>query len=352
LIHSAVPQGPSTSGYAVAKSFTIAVDAMGGDHGVGVCVPAALAALECLPQLEVMLVGEPEALRLTLGDSANRFNGRLHVVPASQVVAMHEHPRDAVRHKKDSSMRVAIDQVKSGRAQACVSAGNTGALMATAHFVLKTLPGIERAAIMSVIPAEGGHTHMLDLGANAGATAVQLLQFGVMGSIVAGELTRLPRPRVGLLNIGAEDIKGHEIVQAAHRLLQASGLNYIGFIEGTDIFSGKVDVVVTDGFTGNVALKSMEGIAGLISLAMKQEFSRNIGRKLMALCARPALMAVRERFDPRRYNGASMVGLAGIVIKSHGGADRIAFTQAIRTAVREAEQDVPRRIVEVLRAQS
>ena len=335
----------------MAKSFTIAVDAMSGDHGVVVCVPAALTALRELPLLEVLLVGEPGAINRALGGAATRFAGRLHVVAASQVVAMHEHPRDAVRRKKDSSMRVAINQVKSGRAQACVSAGNTGALMAIAHFVLKTLPGIERAAIISVIPAAGGHTYMLDLGANASATAEQLLQFGVMGSIVAAELARLTKPRVGLLNIGEEDIKGHEIVQAAHRLLQASALNYVGFVEGTDIFSGEVDVVVTDGFTGNVALKSMEGLAGLISLTMRQEFTRHAGRKLMGLCAWPALKAVRERFDPRRYNGASMVGLAGIVIKSHGGADRLAFAQAIRTAVLEAEQDVPRRIVDVLMAQ-
>jgi glycerol-3-phosphate acyltransferase PlsX len=343
--------GPTTSDRAVAKSFTIAVGAMSGDHGAGICVPAALAALRELPQLAVMLVGVPATIEQALGRAATSFDGRLSVVAASQVVAMHEHPRDAVRHKKDSSMRVAINQVKNGKAQACVSAGNTGALMATAHFVLKTLPGIERAAIISVIPAVGGHTYMLDLGANAGATAEQLRQFGVMGSIVAAELAHLLKPRVGLLNIGEEDIKGHEIVQAAHRLLQVSALNYIGFVEGTDIFSGKVDVVVTDGFTGNVALKSMEGIAGLIGLTMKQEFTRNIGRKLMGLCAWSALRAVRERFDPRRYNGASMVGLAGIVIKSHGGADQLAFAQAIRTAVREVEQDVPRRIVEVLKAQ-
>lgn len=335
----------------MAKSCTIAVDAMSGDHGAGICVPAALVALHELPQLHVMLVGDPPTLERSLDASAKRLDGRLSIVAASQVVAMHEHPREAVRHKKDSSMRVAINQVKAGRAQACVSAGNTGALMAMAHFVLKTLPGIERAAIISAIPAVDGHTYMLDLGANSSATAEQLLQFGVMGSLVAAELAPLVRPRVGLLNIGEEDIKGHEIVQAAHRLLQASALNYIGFVEGTDIFSGEVDVVVTDGFTGNVALKSMEGIAGFIGNTMKQEFTRNVGRRLMGLCAWPALSAVRERFDPRRYNGASMVGLTGIVIKSHGGADELAFAQAIRTAVREAEHDVPRRIVDVLKAQ-
>ncbi|MGH8316302.1 MAG: phosphate acyltransferase PlsX [Steroidobacterales bacterium] len=332
--------------------FTIAVDAMSGDHGAEICVPAAIKALRELPQLQVMLVGDPAVLARTLGTASSQYDGRLRIVAATQVVEMHEHPRDAVRHKKDSSMRIAVNQVKSGAAQACVSAGNTGALMAIGHFVLKTLPGIERAAIISVIPAASGHTYMLDLGANAAATAEQLLQFGVMGSIVAGELARIARPRIGLLNIGEEDIKGHEVVQSAHRLLQSSGLNYVGFVEGTDIFTSEVDVVVTDGFTGNVALKSMEGIAGLIGRTMKQEFTRNVGRKIMGLCALPALNAVRERFDPRRYNGASMVGLGGIVIKSHGGADELAFTQAIRTAVREAEQDVPRRIVDVLRAQA
>ena len=248
-------------------------------------------------------------------------------------------------------MRRAVDLVKSGAAQACVSAGNTGALMATAHFVLKMLPGVERPAIVSQIPSRGGHTYMLDLGANASCTPEQLCQFGVMGSILATDAAAgHARPRVGLLNIGEEDIKGHDVVRAAHNLLGASGLNYVGFVEGHDIFSDEVDVVVTDGFTGNVALKTMEGAARLIRDALREEFTRSLARKLGALAARPALAALRTRIDPRRYNGASMVGLNGIVIKSHGSADAYGFQCAIEVAVVEAREGVPARIAERLGA--
>jgi glycerol-3-phosphate acyltransferase PlsX len=264
---------------------------------------------------------------------------------------MTDHPREALRRKKDSSMRRALDLVKAREAHACVSAGNTGALMAMAHFVLKMLPGVERPAIGSLIPSRGGHTYMLDLGANASATPEQLLQFGVMGSILANDLEGAhERPRVGLLNIGEEEIKGHEIVQAAHNLLSASGLNYVGFVEGHDIFSDKVDVVVTDGFTGNVALKTMEGAAKLISDTLRTEFTRNFARKLRALAAKPALDALRTRLDPRRYNGATMVGLNGIVIKSHGDADLFGFQRAIEVAILEARNGVPAKIIERLGA--
>lgn len=324
----------------MAKSFTIAVDAMSGDHGVGICVPAALKALDDLPQLRVMLVGETSAIAAALGTAANRFGERLQVVAASQVVTMQEHPRDAVRHKKDSSMRVAINQVKRGDAQACVSAGNTGALMATAHFVLKTLPGIERAAIISVVPAVGGHTYMLDLGANAGATAGQLLQFGVMGSIVAAELAGIERPRVGLLNIGDEDIKGHEIVQAAHRLLQASDLNYVGFVEGTDIFSGEIDVVVTDGFTGNVVLKLMEEFAAfMLRLSMSELAAQGIHG------APEALSRVKKSIDYSEYGGALLLGVAGIVIIGHGRSDENAVANALGLAARALDANVNEHIV-------
>jgi phosphate acyltransferase len=248
-------------------------------------------------------------------------------------------------------MRRAIDLVKTNVAHACVSAGNTGALMATAHFVLKMLPGVERPAIVSLIPSRGGHTYMLDLGANASCTPVQLAQFAVMGSVLAADLEGAhPRPRVGLLNIGTEDIKGNEIVQAAHNLLAAVDINYVGFVEGDDIFSDKVDVVVTDGFTGNVALKTMEGAARLITETLREEFSRTQLRKLGYLAARPALKAFRTRIDPRRYNGASMIGLNGIVIKSHGGADLFGFQRAIEVAVLEARDGVPARIAERLHA--
>ena len=246
-------------------------------------------------------------------------------------------------------MRRAIDLVKSHDANACVSAGNTGALMATAHFVLKMLPGVERPAIVSVIPSRGGHTYMLDLGANASCTPVQLCQFGVMGSILAADLEGAhERPRVGLLNIGEEDIKGNDTVQAAHNLMSAADINYIGFVEGDDIFSDRVDVVVTDGFTGNIALKAMEGASRLITGLMREEFTRSPLRKLGALAARPALNALRTRIDPRRYNGASMVGLNGIVIKSHGGADLFGFQKAIEVAVSEARNDLTARIAQRL----
>jgi glycerol-3-phosphate acyltransferase PlsX len=268
---------------------------------------------------------------------------------AADVVEMTDHPREALRRKKDSSMRRAIDLVKAHDAHACVSAGNTGALMATAHFVLKMLPGVERPAIVSLIPSRGGHTYMLDLGANASCTPVQLCQFAVMGSVLAADLEGAhARPRVGLLNIGEEEIKGNDIVQAAHNLLAASDLNYVGFVEGHDIFSDKVDVVVTDGFTGNVALKAMEGAARLITEIMREEFTRTSFRKLGALAATPALKALRARVDPRRYNGASMIGLNGIVIKSHGGTDLFGFQRAIEVAVLEARSGVPARIAQRL----
>jgi glycerol-3-phosphate acyltransferase PlsX len=268
---------------------------------------------------------------------------------AAEVVEMSDHPREALRRKKDSSMRRALDLVKAQDADACVSAGNTGALMAMAHFVLKMLPGVERPAIVSLIPSRGGHTYMLDLGANATCTPAQLCQFAVMGSVLAADLEGAhERPRVGLLNIGEEEIKGNETVQAAHVLMSATDINYVGFVEGHDIFSDQVDVVVTDGFTGNVALKTMEGAARLISDTLREEFTRNAARKLGALAARPSLRALRTRLDPRRYNGATMVGLKGIVIKSHGGADVFGFQRAIEVAVLEARNGVPARIAKRL----
>ena len=264
---------------------------------------------------------------------------------------MTDHPREALRRKKDSSMRRAIDLVKGGVAHACVSAGNTGALMATAHFVLKMLPGVERPAIVSIIPSRGGHTYMLDLGANASCTPAQLVQFAVMGSVLAADLEGAhERPRVGLLNIGEEEVKGNDIVQAANNLMTAADINYVGFVEGHDIFSDSVDVVVTDGFTGNIALKVMEGASRLITNAMREEFARSPLRKLGYLAARPTLNALRARIDPRRYNGAAMVGLNGIVIKSHGGTDLFGFQRAIEVAVLEARNGVPAQIAQRLSA--
>jgi glycerol-3-phosphate acyltransferase PlsX len=324
----------------------IAIDAMSGDRGPSVSVPAALAAAREFPDVRFTLTGRQADLERELSAGAPPNVACLF---ATEVVEMTDHPREALRRKKDSSMRRAIDLVKSGDAHACVSAGNTGALMATAHFVLKMLPGVERPAIVSIIPSRGGHTYMLDLGANASCTPVQLVQFAVMGSVLAADLEGAhARPRVGLLNIGEEEVKGNDIVQAANNLMAAADINYVGFVEGHDIFSDSVDVVVTDGFTGNIALKVMEGASRLITNAMREEFARSPLRKLGYLAARPTLNALRERIDPRRYNGAAMVGLNGIVIKSHGGTDVFGFQRAIEVAVLEARNGVPARIAQRL----
>jgi len=327
----------------------IAIDAMSGDRGPSTCVPAALDAAHASPEVRFTLIGRPADLDREMG--RGQLPSNVACLHAEEVVEMTDHPREALRRKKNSSMRKALDLVKSNEASACVSAGNTGVLMAMAHFVLKMLPGVERPAIVSMIPSRGGHTYMLDLGANASCTPEQLCQFGVMGSILAADLQGAhARPRVGLLNIGEEEIKGNETVQAAHALLSASGLNYVGFVEGHDIFSDKVDVVVTDGFTGNVALKTMEGTARFIGSIMREELMRNPLRKLGALAAKPALDALRARVDPGRYNGATMVGLNGIVIKSHGGASRSEFQRAIEVAILESRNGVPAQIAERLGA--
>ncbi|HHH44854.1 MAG TPA: phosphate acyltransferase PlsX [Gammaproteobacteria bacterium] len=323
---------------------TIALDVMGGDTGADVVLPAALRALQKRADLQLILVGDEEIIRRDLQALGAADNRRLTVQHASQHVDMDEQPSHALRFKKDSSMRVAINLVKEGRAQACVSAGNTGALMATARYVLKTLPGIDRPAICTALPTMTGHTWMLDLGANVDSSAEQLFQFGLMGSVLAGAVDDNSNPRVGLLNIGEEEMKGSETVREASTLCSSGVLNYVGFIEGDDIYSGKVDVVACDGYVGNIALKSSEGIAKMISFYIKREFSRNLLTRLAALVAMPVLKAFRRQIDPRRYNGASLLGLRGIVIKSHGGADVLAFANAIHVAVVEVEQKVPERI--------
>jgi glycerol-3-phosphate acyltransferase PlsX len=326
---------------------TVAVDAMSGDHGAEVAVPAALEVLAATPDLRLIVVGRGEVVRPLLGRMID--TERCRFVEATEVVAMDERPQDALRRKKNSSMRVAINLVEKGEASACVSAGNTGALLATSRFVLGMIPGIDRPAIVSAVPAVHGHTVMLDLGANPDCNDEHLVQFAVMGSVIASDLHGVDNPRVGLLNVGEEDIKGTEEIKAAHRRLQAApAINYSGFVEGDDIFSGDVDVVVTDGFTGNVSLKTMEGLARFIGGVMKEEFTRDPLRKLGALAARPALNALKGRLDPRAYNGASMVGLNGVVIKSHGGADRVSFANAVHVAVTEARNGVPGQIGELL----
>jgi glycerol-3-phosphate acyltransferase PlsX len=323
---------------------TVALDAMGGDHGPPVIVPAAFRVLEGQPELHLVLVGDRSILEREIARHSSVHADRLSVVHASQQVRMDELPSQALRTKKDSSMRVAIDLVKRGDAHACVSAGNTGALMATARFVLKTLPGIDRPAIIAALPSVTGHTHVLDLGANVESTPRQLFQFAVMGSVLVNAVDNIPRPTVGLLNIGQEEMKGNESVKEAAQLLAASDIHYVGFVEGDDIYRGTANVVVCDGFVGNVALKSSEGVASMIGHFIRQEFRRTVWGRTVGFLALPVLRAFRRRIDPREYNGASFVGLRGIVIKSHGSADVIAFARAIHEALAEIRKNVPERI--------
>jgi len=336
----------------------IALDAMGGDFGHDVVVPAAAYVLKNNRNIHIILVGDEQTLIQSaaahgisvISKESGYSQTGISIHHASEVVEMHEEPAIAVRRKKDSSMRVAINLVKQGVAQAVVSAGNTGALMATAKFVLKTLPGIDRPAISSTIPSTHGHTHMLDLGANVDCSADNLLQFAVMGSVLAEAVDNVTKPKVGLLNIGSEDSKGNAQVKAAHKHLQTAPIHYIGFVEGDDIYLGDVDVVVCDGFVGNVSLKTSEGVAKMVSHYMKQEFSRSFYNKLAGLLALPVLNAFRKRIDPRMYNGASMLGLRGIVIKSHGGADILAYANAINIALLEIEKSVPEYISNCMRS--
>lgn len=323
---------------------TLAIDAMGGDHGPHVTVPAALEVLKQDSEINIVLVGLSDAIEAELSSLGAVVGPRLRIHHASEVVAMDESPQSALKNKKDSSMRVAINLVKSGEAHACVSAGNTGALMATARFVLKTLPGIDRPAIASALPSQKGQTYMLDLGANADCTAEHLLQFAIMGAMLVSCIEHKENPSVGLLNIGSEDIKGNEVVKQAAQLLRASHLNFYGNVEGDDIYKGTTDLVVCDGFVGNIALKTSEGLAHMMGGFLNGEFKRNVFTKLAAVIAMPVLKAFKRRLDPRRYNGASFLGLRGVVVKSHGGADSFAFMHAIHTAIEEARSGVLRRI--------
>jgi len=317
---------------------------MGGDHGADIVIPAALTALGNDPELCLILVGVEDVLRETLKKHKASESSRLTIVHASQTVAMDEAPALALRTKKDSSMRVGINLVKNGEAQACVSAGNTGALMATARFVLRMLPGIDRPAILAALPTMKGYTHVLDLGANIDTRADHLYQFAVMGAEVVKAVENIDRPSVGLLNIGEEEIKGNETVKEAAKMLMQSDLNYIGYLEGDDIYRGAADVVVCDGFVGNVALKTSEGVAEMVRHFLRQEFNASLWRRLVAKLAMPVLRAFRDKIDGRHYNGASLVGLQGIVIKSHGGADALAFANAIKVAKLEVIKAVPRNI--------
>ena len=328
--------------------FRIAIDTMSGDKGLEAVVPAALMFLKEQDDTILTLVGDETQLKAELERLKQSENERLIIKHASQVVTMGESPALALRGKKDSSMRVAINLVKEGEADAAVSAGNTGALMATGRFVLRMLPGIDRPAICTAIPAVKGHTYMLDLGANIDSTSEHLYQFAVMGSELVSAIDGKKSPKVGLLNIGSEDMKGNEQVKAAHEILQNGEFNYIGFVEGDDIYHGDVDVVVCDGFVGNVALKTSEGLARMLSQELKSEYTKSIFTKIAALISYPVLKSFRHRFDHRRYNGASFLGLKGIVIKSHGGADSLAFANAISIARKAVKENVPQHIEEHL----
>ena len=326
------------------RDITVAIDAMGGDHGPHVTIPAALAYLKRNPEAQVVLVGLHEAIESELRARKAGIGPRLRIHHATEIITMDDSPALALRNKKDSSMRVAVNLVKSGEAHACVSAGNTGALMAISRFVLKMLPGIERPAIATALPTLKGHTHVLDLGANVDCNAGHLLQFAIMGAMLVSAVEHNPAPSIGLLNIGEEEIKGSDMVKEAGELLRRSNLNFYGNIEGDDIYKGTTDVVVCDGFVGNVALKTSEGLAQMIATFLRQEFKRNLLTRLAGLIALPVLNAFKKRVDHRQYNGASLLGLRGIVIKSHGSADAYAFECAIERAFEEVTNGVLRRI--------
>jgi glycerol-3-phosphate acyltransferase PlsX len=325
-------------------AITLAVDCMGGDHGLKVTVPALVDFLRRDPDCSVIAVGPEELLRPLLERAVTEFGDRLHLRHASEVVEMHEPVASALRNKKDSSMRVVADLVKDGTANAAISAGNTGALMAISRFVLKTLPGIDRPAIASIFPTVRGHVYILDLGANVDCQAEHLRQFGVMGALLVSALEHRERPSVGLLNIGEEDIKGSEMVKQAAELLKESGLNFYGNVEGDDIWKGTTDVIVCDGFVGNAVLKSSEGLAQMIARGLRDEFSRNLFTRMAAIVAMPVIRAFKRRFDHRAYNGAGLLGLKGIVFKSHGSADAYAFRCALERAAEAARQRLPEKI--------
>lgn len=331
-------------------SISISIDVMGGDHGVSVTIPASIKALKKFADISIVLVGKQIDIEQELSKHslAKHYieTSRLSVHHAEQVVEMDDLPSKALRNKRQSSMRLAINLVKEETVDACVSAGNTGALMAVAKFVLKTIPGISRPAICTAMPTMGGHVFMLDLGANINVDGETLAQFAVMGSVLAQEVNNNPHPKVGLLNIGEEEIKGHQRIKDANEILKSSQINYIGYVEGNEIFKGDADVIACDGFDGNIALKSSEGVAKMISYYLKQAFNKNIFTKFIAIMSLPVLKDFKEKVDPSRYNGAPLLGLRKIVIKSHGGADVFAFFNAIVEARLAVSKKVPEKIAQ------
>jgi glycerol-3-phosphate acyltransferase PlsX len=328
----------------------VAVDCMGGDHGVGVTVAAALACIRHDRAASCLLVGRQDAIEREVARLGATGDPRLSVKHAAEVVEMDEALATALRAKKDSSMRVAVELVRDGTAQACVSAGNTGALMAISRFVLKTLPGVDRPAIAGILPTLKGHTYVLDLGANVDCTPEHLVQFAIMGTELVSSLEGGKRPTVGLLNVGAEDIKGNEQVKRAAELMRSSGLRFHGYVEGDDIYKGTTDVVVCDGFVGNIALKSSEGLAKMMATYLREEFSRNLLTRIAGFIALPVIAAFKHRVDPRRYNGATLLGLRGVVVKSHGSADAYGFQCALQRAVDEVRSGILAHITERMAA--
>ena len=331
---------------------TIALDVMGGDQGPFITISSAIMAINKQPNLHLILCGDESIItdtlvRLKISSQELVTHKQLSIFPTSQVVLMSDKPIVALRNKKDSSMRKALDLVHEGRAQACVSAGNTGALLSIAHFVLKNIPGVERPALISSLPThdKNKHVFMLDLGANVFCDSHVLYQFGVMGSVMAEQVNGINKPRIALLNMGEEEIKGSDYIKlAALELSENKDINYVGFIEGCDIFSNKADVIVCDGFVGNVALKTCEGVARLVYQKSKAAFSASLLGKLFGSLIKPSFKKLFKTMNPDQYNGASLIGLRGIVVKSHGNANSSAFLAAIEEAIKEVERQVPEKI--------
>lgn len=323
---------------------TLSIDAMGGDHGLSTTIPAALKVIQQYSDVQLLLVGDGRQINQKLSELGAKLNERLCLIEASEVVGMSESPALALRKKKDSSMRVALNLVQDGTADACISSGNTGALLATARFVLKTIPGIDRPAICAALPRMHGQTYMLDLGANVDSPPQILFQFGLMAAGLVNCLEGKKAPTIGLLNIGVEDVKGNDTIKAAAMLFKQSDLNYVGYVEADDVYAGDTDIVVCDGFVGNVALKAAEGVAQMITGTMKEEFNSNFITRCSGLFAKPVLDSIKKRLDHRRYNGASFLGLRGTVVKSHGSADVLGFRCALEVGIKEVQKGLIKQI--------
>ena len=334
------------------QKITIALDMMSGDHGTSSSAPAAIDSINKFNDIFLLLIGDEVQINSLLSQKIKKLEGiKYRIIHTKEHISMNDDIVSAIRSKKKSSMRLAVNAVKNKEANACVSAGNTGALMALSKIILKTIPGIDRPAICGSLPTKTSQFHMLDLGANVECNAKHLYQFSLMGSALVQSLELNNKPVIGLLNIGSEEFKGNDTIKSAGQLISKSNLNYAGFVEGDDMFSGKFDVVVADGFAGNIALKSIEGVAKVINHFIKTEFTKNMFTKLSALISLPVLKSVKQRVDPREYNGASLVGLQGVVVKSHGGADSYAFSQAINTAYYEVKNELLNKIESLIQTE-